>query len=585
MIKLFTYISIFFLVGLFTGCSQVLQTVDLKINAEDNSIQEEFNVIEKTLSIKEARSQNKVPYMRTVLQKGRGDDAHPIPEKIALLSEFPKPGLPKEYKIGIGDSLTFLKLIENNRSPIKKENKWPVRKAVSNYKLGIGDTVALTLMKDDKSLGQMTPINRDSGGTNDNQNLIINSQQNDGPIETSGRIGSDGSVLLLEVGRLEANGKSLNDLRSEVRNILIRNGVSPRFQLEIVKFESQKAYLTISSETSRNSNFGSQVVILTDRKTTLVDILMSANVVIQAGISTRITLQSDNQKFSILLRDLYKNIANNVYVRSGDHIFVESSSETIMTSSSKVDHEGSVIFESVGKVKAAGRSLSELQTEIKNLMQQVPDSQNAFQIQIKEFSSQTALVSIQGETGVSIPITENPIALDEVLTQNGLSIDGNNIKRISLQRNGESYTFTLDDLLKLATPKIYLQSKDRVTTETLEYKDNKVFILGGLLPQIFKINPANRETLADVLFAGGGPLSASSAKRSEVYLLRGHAPVVAYHLDAQSPTRLIVADEMELRPNDILYVAEQPIISFNRTLATIIPLRILLRDIQDENIP
>ena len=91
--------------------------------------------------------------------------------------------------------------------------------------------------------------------------------------------------------------------------------------------------------------------------------------------------------------------------------------------------------------------------------------------------------------------------------------------------------------------------------------------------------------MADVLFTSGGPLSASSAKRSEIYLLRGSKPVVAYHLDAQSPTRLIVADAMELRPNDILYVAAQPIISFNRMLATIIPLRILLRDIQDENIP
>ena len=87
------------------------------------------------------------------------------------------------------------------------------------------------------------------------------------------------------------------------------------------------------------------------------------------------------------------------------------------------------------------------------------------------------------------------------------------------------------------------------------------------------------------MFTGGGALSASGAKRSEVYLLRGSDPVFAFHLNAQSPTRLIVADEMELRPNDILYVAEQPIISFNRTLATIVPLRILLRDIQDENIP
>ena len=104
-------------------------------------------------------------------------------------------------------------------------------------------------------------------------------------------------------------------------------------------------------------------------------------------------------------------------------------------------------------------------------------------------------------------------------------------------------------------------------------------------PKIFKINPANPETLADALFTEGGALSTTSAKRSEVYLLRGTNPVMAYHLDAQSPTRLIVANAMELRPNDILYVAEQPVVSFNRALATIVPLRLLLRDIQDENIP
>ena len=143
----------------------------------------------------------------------------------------------------------------------------------------------------------------------------------------------------------------------------------------------------------------------------------------------------------------------------------------------------------------------------------------------------------------------------------------------------------MDDLLASDGGNIYLQPEDLIFAQVLPYKENKVFILGGLSPQIFKINPANRETLADVLFTSGGALSKSSAKRSDVYLLRGTEPVVAYHLDAQSPTRLIVADAMELRPNDILYVAEQPIISFNRTLATIIPLRLLIRDIQDENIP
>lgn len=172
-----------------------------------------------------------------------------------------------------------------------------------------------------------------------------------------------------------------------------------------------------------------------------------------------------------------------------------------------------------------------------------------------------------------------------MLANSVLSSDGSNITRINLQRKSKSYFFTLDDLLNPNTEKVYLQPNDRVTVETLSYKENKVFILGGVDPQIFTINPTKRETLADILFTSSGVLSSSSAKRSEVYLLRGSNPVIAYHLDAQNPTRLIVADAMELRPNDILYVAEQPIVSFNRTLATILPLRILLRDIGDNNIP
>ena len=99
------------------------------------------------------------------------------------------------------------------------------------------------------------------------------------------------------------------------------------------------------------------------------------------------------------------------------------------------------------------------------------------------------------------------------------------------------------------------------------------------------IEPSKRENLADILFASKGALNNLSAKRSEVYLLRGRSPSVAYHLDAQNVSRILVAAQTELRPNDIVYVADRPIISFARTLAEINPLRILLRDIQDDNIP
>ena len=556
--------------GFLSACSQVLQSVDLKINTKDNSLQEEFNVIEKTLTIKEARAQKSAPYLREVLRVGRGDSAQPIPEKLALKSEFPKNSLPEEYKIGIGDTLALSKLIENNRSNSETENQWPTSTEAYNYRLGIGDTLALTLIKTTKSTQQLAP-------SGESENGIITSQQVDETINSRGRIGSDGSVLLLEVGRLEANGKSLNELRSEVRNILIRNGVSPRFQLEIDEFKSQKAYLTVNST--------SGVIILDDQIQTVKDILTSANVGFSPGVTTRIRIQRDRKEYVISLREIYDENAPKLDVRSNDHIFVEDSSANIKTTFSKVDHQGNVVFENLGKIKAAGNTISEMSVKIENLIRPVPDSQNAFQIQITEFASQTAFLSINGKPRSYIQITDKPAKLSEALTQADLSVDSSNVIQISLHRDGKVYVFTLDDLLNPNSQTLYINPEDTINVSILPYKENKVFILGGVSPQIFKINPAKRETLADILFTSGGPLRASSAKRSEVYLLRGSDPIVAYHLDAQSPTRLVVADAMELRPNDILYVAEQPIISFNRALGTIVPLRVLLRDIQDENIP
>ena len=350
------------------GCSQILQTINLDINSEDTSLQEAFNVVEKTLTIREAKAQRGAPYSRSVLNNGRGENAQPISEKLALRSEFPNNEIPRDYILGIGDTITFSRLLENNRSNNKTERQWPALSRASDYTLGIGDTLALTLIKTTKSNQKLAP-------NSESQSVIITSQQIDETITSTGRIGSDGSVLLLEVGRLEANGKNLNELRSEVRNILIRNGVSPRFQLEIAEFKSQKAYLTVNAISS--------VVNLNDQITTLKDILTSAKVGFTPGVITLIRLNRDGKEFSILLRDLYSDKSTNINVQSGDHIFIEDSSANIRTTTSIIDNDGYLVFENVGKVKAAGRTLNEIKINIESLMQPVPDSQNAFQIQIQ----------------------------------------------------------------------------------------------------------------------------------------------------------------------------------------------------------
>jgi polysaccharide export outer membrane protein len=192
----------------------------------------------------------------------------------------------------------------------------------------------------------------------------------------------------------------------------------------------------------------------------------------------------------------------------------------------------------------------------------------------------------------AIPITDIPVNLKQAVLSNiaidnqTTSRDGTTFTTVKLIREGVSYQVSWQELLSGSTSNVFIKDGDTISLEDFDYKLGQVFALGGAgNAKLVPINPSKRETLADILFSPNGALNNLSAKRSEVYLLRGRNPSVAYHLDAQNVSRILVAAQTELRPNDIVYVADRPIVSFSRTLAEINPLRILLRDLEDGNIP
>ena len=563
--KLFLIVPIVFVQ---VGCNKILEPVNLKINNSDQVTQEKFEVIDKTLTLEEARAQNKTPYDRDLMQTGPGAAAKIVSETSASISNYPNKSQPTSYQIGIGDTIKLTTLLDNGLLEEGIETQWPSNIENKEYVLGIGEEVVLRRMIERP--GQMTPI-----VTEDNITYIPEKESTE-LIEASGRIGSDGKCYCLML-KTKAKDKTLNALRSEVRNTLIRNGESPRFQLEIIQFRSQRAYLTINSS--------SRVITLNDQRTSLRDIVSVAGKGLEAGIITNVTLQRGSQSFRMRLRDILSKNAQNITIKNLDHIFIEDSTSITNVSEAIVGHDGNVILAGVGKIKARGSTIAELRQKILLAMKKLPNSKNDFQVEISKFSSKTALINIPGKISGIIQITDKPLSLDEVLTKNGVSLDGSQLTRINLYRSEDVFSFTFSDLMKQHSNKIYVEADDRITVDFLAYKPNKVFILGGVSPTIINIDPTVRETLADILFTPSGALSSANAKRSEVYLLRGNNPIKAFHLDAQNPARLLVANAMELRPNDILFVAEQPISMFNRTLVNLTPLRLLLRDIQDDNLP
>lgn len=629
MNRLFRYGSALAFALTLVSCSDVLQTVDLEVSSADDAAQEEFNVVEKTLTLSEARAQKTAPYPRQVIQSGRGAIAGPISERSLVGSNFPRSARAAPYRVGAGDLLNFTRLVDNQSSTAQVSTVWPPQLSIvphtlgpkdkiplrrildtntthisgtenwpkvspqMAYTIGIGDEVAL-IQINEAGTNNAAVLLQSERGDSDIQNTLPQAGQN--VIRTTGRVGSDGSVLLLEVGRLDANGKTLSQLRTEVRNVLIRNGLSPKFQLEITSFASQRAYLTLNALSSSQDADNGRVITLTDQPITLRELLSQAGFGLSLRASTKVELQRSGQTYEMDLARIYGNGSPNIVIQDRDHIFVEPGVSQTINATALVGQDGFVVLEGIGRIEVANKTIDEISRDIRN----TPSIGSAFQIEVVEFASQRALISIPGaisESGATygaqsvdvgsakgaiVPITNIPMTLEEALTQRGVTLDGQYVTRIKLQRQGRKYSFTLKDLLETASARVYLQGGDRITVERMGYKSNKVFVLGGISPTIVNIDPELRQTLADILFTSGGVLSAPGANRSEVYLLRGSDPVIAYHLDAQSPTRLIVADAMELRPNDILYVAEQPIVSFNRALTTITPLRAVLQEIRSE---
>lgn len=83
-------------------------------------------------------------------------------------------------------------------------------------------------------------------------------------------------------------------------------------------------------------------------------------------------------------------------------------------------------------------------------------------------------------------------------------------------------------------------------------------------------------SLADVLFDEGG-INIQFGDYAEIYVLRAETDpqrnggLTAYHLDAENAVNLAIATRLEIRPNDVVFVAEQPVTSWNRTISQILP--------------
>ncbi|WP_323770757.1 SLBB domain-containing protein [Antarctobacter sp.] len=108
-------------------------------------------------------------------------------------------------------------------------------------------------------------------------------------------------------------------------------------------------------------------------------------------------------------------------------------------------------------------------------------------------------------------------------------------------------------------------------------KRDFVYLSGEVTKQNrFPLPYGHQATLADVLYNEGG-FDNTTGDPTEIYVLRGSSDpakvgeIVAYHLDAGNAANIILATSFEMRPNDVIFIEEQPITKWGRALQQAFP--------------
>ena len=231
-----------------------------------------------------------------------------------------------------------------------------------------------------------------------------------------------------------------------------------------------------------------------------------------------------------------------------------------------VTSEGYVSIVEVGRVDVAGKTISEVEASISAaLLRSGVDPR--FEVSVQGFNSQKIFFGGAVQP-IALPFTDRPLSLTEVMTTAGVALDPTSDKLVKIFRGGEEYRLSARQLLTGSDPsRYYLQGGDRVYIENMFYRPETVILAGEVGSQsLFPISAEARPTLSDAMFSRGA-IAPFTSDSSQIYLIRRRGDsAVAYHLDASNPARLSIASEIELRPQDVIFVAEQPVTRYNRVM-------------------
>lgn len=239
-----------------------------------------------------------------------------------------------------------------------------------------------------------------------------------------------------------------------------------------------------------------------------------------------------------------------------------------------VHSDGTIFYPYVGKVKVAGLNVTQIRDILRERLAEYIQSPQV-DVTIAAFKSKRVYVTGEVKGPGAQPITNVPLTLLEAVSNAGGLTENADWSDVTLTRGGETTRYSLRDLYQQGNigENLVLHPSDIVHVSRNDAA--KVFVLGEIgEPQSINFGRSTL-TLADALTEAGG-FAQATADASGVFVIR-KAPeetskiAHVFQLNARNATALVLADQFELQPRDIVYVTAAPIARWNRLISQIVP--------------